>query len=137
MIDLSLMNDVEINPGTMSARVGGGATIGEFDAAGQEHGLGVPTGTVSSIGIGGLTLGGGSCYLSRRFGLTLDSLVSAKVVIADGRVVTASGHENSDLFWAITRGERHVLLLPAIPGTWRRAGGPLNHSKNSEILFSR
>lgn len=104
VIDLSLMNHIEINPEARTARIGGGATVGEFDAAAQEYGLAIPTGTVSSIGIGGLTLGGGSGYLSRRFGLALDSLISVELVTADARVVTASEEENEDLFWAIRGG---------------------------------
>lgn len=104
VIDLSLMNKVDVDPESKTANVGGGATVGEFDAAAQKHGLATPTGTVSTIGIGGLTLGGGSGYLSRRFGMTLDNLLSADIVTAEGNTVKASEKENKELFWAIRGG---------------------------------
>lgn len=104
IIDLSEINKIEVDPHTKTAVVEGGATIGQFDEAAQKYSLTIPTGTVSSIGIGGLTLGGGSGYLSRKFGLALDSLVSAKVVTAGGKIVTANESENEDLFWAIRGG---------------------------------
>lgn len=104
VIDLSLMNKVEVDATAKTAIVEGGATIGQLDEATQKYSLAIPTGTVSSIGIGGLTLGGGSGYLSRKFGLTLDSLISAEIVTADGKIVTANESENKDLFWAIRGG---------------------------------
>ncbi|MEP6262693.1 MAG: FAD-binding oxidoreductase [Gillisia sp.] len=104
VIDLSKMNKVEVDPDAKTADVQGGATIGQLDEATQKYSLAIPTGTVSSIGIGGLTLGGGSGYLSRKFGLTLDSLISAEIVTADGKIVIASESENEDLFWAIRGG---------------------------------
>ena len=104
VIDLSPMNKVEIDPGLLTAAVQGGATVGEFDAEAQKFGLATPTGTVSTIGIGGLTLGGGSGYLSRRFGMTLDNLISAEIVTAEGKIVTARETENQDLFWAVRGG---------------------------------
>ena len=104
VIDLSLMNKVEVDPNSNTAVVQGGATIGQLDEATQKYSLAIPTGTVSSIGIGGLTLGGGSGYLSRKLGLTLDSLISAEIVTAKGDIVTANESENEDLFWAIRGG---------------------------------
>ncbi|WP_051286555.1 FAD-binding oxidoreductase [Salinimicrobium terrae] len=104
VIDLSSMNKVEVDPNIKKAIVQGGATVGEFDAAAQKHGLATTTGTVSTIGIGGLALGGGSGYLSRRFGMTLDNVVSVEIVTADGRHILASAEENSDLFWAVRGG---------------------------------
>ncbi|HSP40625.1 MAG TPA: FAD-binding oxidoreductase, partial [Gillisia sp.] len=104
VIDLSKMNQVEVDPDAKTAVVQGGATIGQLDETTQKYSLAIPTGTVSSIGIGGLTLGGGSGYLSRKFGLTLDSLISAEIVTADGKIVTANESENGDLFWAIRGG---------------------------------
>ena len=77
---------------------------GEVDAATQPHNLAVPTGIISSTGVGGLTLGGGHGYLTRRHGLTIDNLLSAQMVLADGSQVTASADENPDLFWAIRGG---------------------------------
>ncbi len=104
IIDLSLMNKVEVDAENRTAQVEGGATVGEFDAAAQEYGLATTTGTVSTIGIGGLALGGGSGYLSRRFGMTLDNIISVQIVTADGRLISASEEENQDLFWAIRGG---------------------------------
>lgn len=104
VIDLSLMNKVEVDAGKKTAQVEGGATVGEFDAAAQKHGLATTTGTVSTIGIGGLALGGGSGYLSRSFGMTLDNILSVEIVTADGQIISASDEENPDLFWAIRGG---------------------------------
>jgi FAD/FMN-containing dehydrogenase len=104
MIDLSAMRRVVINTDTGLARVGGGATVAELDAATQVHGLAVPTGVISHTGVGGMTLGGGIGWLTHKAGLTIDNLVSVDVVLADGRYVHASPHEHADLFWAIRGG---------------------------------
>lgn len=104
VIDLSPMNRVEVDSATKTARVQGGATWGEFDARAQEFGLVTTGGTASSIGVAGLTLGGGSGYLVRRFGLALDNLLSVEIVTADGRHLKANKEENKDLFWAIRGG---------------------------------
>ena len=98
------MKSVSVDPGTRTVRVGGGCVWGEVDAATQPHALAVPTGIISSTGVAGLTLGGGHGYLSRRHGLTIDNLLAAKMVLADGSQVTASADENPDLFWAIRGG---------------------------------
>lgn len=104
MIDLSLMKSVWVDPAARTARVEPGVTLGEFDRETQAFGLVTPTGINSTTGIAGLTLGGGFGWISRKFGLTADNLLSADVVTADGRLVRADAERNADLFWAIRGG---------------------------------
>ena len=104
MIDLSGLAHIDVDPQARRARVGGGALLGAVDAATAEHGLAVPFGAISHTGVGGLTLGGGMGWLSRKFGLSVDNLESAEVVLADGRVVRASADAYPDLFWALRGG---------------------------------
>ena len=104
VIDLSLMRDVEVDPAARTVRAGGGCTWGEVDAATNEHGLATPSGIISTTGVGGLTLGGGLGHLTRRFGLAIDNLLEAEVVLASGEQVRASADENPDLFWALRGG---------------------------------
>jgi FAD/FMN-containing dehydrogenase len=104
MIDLSPMKAIEVDPKLRRARAEGGVVWGELDRAAQRHGLAVTGGMISSTGIAGLTLGGGIGWLMGKYGLTVDSLVSARIVTAEGRVLTASAGENADLFWAIRGG---------------------------------
>jgi FAD/FMN-containing dehydrogenase len=104
VVDLSGMRDVTVDPERRTARAQGGATWGIFNDATHAHGLATTGGIVSTTGIGGLTLGGGIGYLARGVGLSCDNLISAEVVTADGRSITASEKENEDLFWGIRGG---------------------------------
>lgn len=104
MIDLSLMRGIHVDPVRQTVRAHGGVRIRELDRATGLFGLAVPSGVVSSTGIAGLTLGGGLGWLMGRFGMAVDNLLSAEVVLASGEVVTASEREDSDLFWAIRGG---------------------------------
>ncbi|KUJ86040.1 FAD-linked oxidase [Ruegeria marisrubri] len=104
MLDLSNMNSIHVDPRARTARVEPGATLGDVDKETQAHGLAVPVGVNSTTGIAGLTLGGGFGWTTRKFGMTIDNLISADVVLADGSIVTASNDQNADLFWAIRGG---------------------------------
>jgi hypothetical protein len=104
VIDLSLLKDVEVDPGNRTVRVGGGCTWSDVDSATNEHGLATPSGIISTTGVGGLTLGGGLGHLTRKYGLTIDNLLEAELVLASGERVRASSGENPDLFWAIRGG---------------------------------
>jgi FAD/FMN-containing dehydrogenase len=104
VIDLSLMKEIHVDQAAGTVRVGGGCTWGDVDRATYPFGLAVPTGFLSTTGVGGLTLGGGLGYLTRRYGLTIDNLLEVEMVLADGQCVTASADKNEDLFWAVRGG---------------------------------
>jgi FAD/FMN-containing dehydrogenase len=104
LIDLSLMKSVRVDPASRTARVEPGATLADFDKEAQAFGLATPLGINSTTGVAGLTLGGGFGWTTRKFGLTIDNLISADVVTADAKVVRASEKEHQDLFWALRGG---------------------------------
>ncbi len=104
VIDLSPIRYTRVDPAARTVRVGGGCKWADVDHATHPFGLAVPSGVISTTGVGGLTLGGGLGHLTRKCGLTIDNLISADLVLADGKCVTASESENQDLFWAIRGG---------------------------------
>ena len=104
VIDLSGIKFVRVDTSNNTVRVGGGNIWGEVDHATHAFGLAIPAGIISTTGVGGLTLGGGVGYLSRKYGLTIDNLLEADMVLADGSYVTASKDQHEDLFWAIRGG---------------------------------
>jgi FAD/FMN-containing dehydrogenase len=104
VLDLSPMRGVRVDPVARTARVEGGATLGDVHHATEPFGLALPSGIISTTGVGGITLGGGLGHLTRQLGLTIDNLLEADVVLADGSVVTASKDEHPDLFWALRGG---------------------------------
>jgi FAD/FMN-containing dehydrogenase len=104
VVDLSAMRGVDVDPDARTATVLGGTLLGQVDAATHEYGLAAPFGIISTTGVGGLTLGGGVGHLTRTLGLTIDNLLEAEVVLADGSIVRASDDENDDLFWALRGG---------------------------------
>jgi FAD/FMN-containing dehydrogenase len=104
VIDLSAMNEISVDPAAKLARVQGGALLKDLVGVTHEHGLTVPVGIIGTTGVGGLTLGGGVGHLTRALGLTIDNLVAATVVLADGSIVQTDAEREPDLFWAIRGG---------------------------------
>jgi FAD/FMN-containing dehydrogenase len=140
VIDLSANRAVHVDPAKQTIRVEGGATWGDVDHAGYPFGLSVPCGFIASTGVGGLTLGGGIGYLTRQYGFTIDSLLSADLVLADGSAVTASAAEHPDLFWAIRGGGGNFGVVTSFEFRGRPVrdvvGGPMLFSldRSAEVL---
>jgi hypothetical protein len=104
VIDLSPMKGIRVDPANRTVRVDGGCTLGDVDHATHAFGMAIPSGIISTTGVGGITLGGGLGHLTRACGLSIDNLLSVDMVLADGSFVTASAKENPDLFWAVRGG---------------------------------
>jgi FAD/FMN-containing dehydrogenase len=104
VIDLSGLKTITVDPASRTATVGGGCLVGDVDAATHEHGMAAPGGIISTTGAGGLMLGGGIGHLTRKAGLSIDNILGAEVIVADGSVVNADENENDDLYWALRGG---------------------------------
>lgn len=113
VLDLTAMNGVAVDPERRIARVESGATWREVTQAAQQHGLAIPAGDTASVGVGGLTTGGGIGWLVRKHGLTIDNLLAVEAVTADGRLLRASADENPDLFWAVRGGGGNFGVVTA------------------------
>jgi hypothetical protein len=122
MIDLSLMNSVAVDQKKMTAIVGPGSTLGNTDSETQKYGMVVPSGIVTGTGLAGLTLGGGFGWLSRKWGLTCDNLISNEVVTAEGEIIKVSNKENPDLFWGLKGGGGNFGIVTSFEFSLRELG---------------
>jgi hypothetical protein len=141
VVDLSELRGVRVDPANRTVRVEPGCTSGDVDHATHPFGLAVPFGIVSSTGVAGLTLGGGTGYLTRKYGLTIDNLLEADVVLADGTFVTASKSEHPDLFWALRGGGGNFgvvtsFLFQAHPVSTVYAGPIFWEATNAQAVMS-
>ncbi len=142
VIDLSLMKDIKIDTAAKTVLVQGGCLLKEMDAATHEVGMAVPAGIFGTTGVAGLTLGGGLGYLTRQYGLSIDNLLEAEVVLADGRLVKASAKENADLYWALRGGGGNfgvvVSFLFKLHPVHTVYGGPmLWHIEDSKEMMQK
>ena len=122
VVDLSGMRGVIVDPASKVARVLGGSLLGDVDHACQPFGLALPSGIISTTGVGGITLGGGLGHLTRGGGLTIDNLIAADVVLADGRLVRTSASEHPDLFWALRGGGGNFGVVVSFSFSLREVG---------------
>ncbi|MDB5030961.1 FAD-binding oxidoreductase [Mucilaginibacter sp.] len=113
VIDLSRMKYIQVNPQAKTAVVGAGCTWGDVDHATHAFGLATPSGIISTTGVGGLTLGGGIGHLTRKYGLSIDNLLSVDMVLADGSFITANDNQNQDLYWAVRGGGGNFGVVTA------------------------
>ena len=138
VIDLSAMKGLDVDPVRLIARAEPGLTWGEYAARTHQYGLTTPAGDVSSVGIGGLTLGGGIGWLARKHGLTIDNLLSVDLVTADGQLVTASADEHPDLFWALRGGGGNFGIITAFTFRLHRVatiyGGGIIHPATPDVV---
>ena len=132
VIDLSQMRGVRVDPAEGTVRVEGGATWGDVDHATHAFGLAVPCGIIATTGVGGLTLGGGIGNLTRQFGLSIDNMLSADVVLADGTLVTASADEHPDLFWALRGGGGNFGVVTS----FEFRGNPVRNVIGGPMMFA-
>ncbi len=132
VIDLSPMRGIRVDAKNKTVRVQGGCRWGDVDHAAHPYGLAVPAGIISTTGCGGLTLGGGVGHLTRNFGLTIDNLLEADVVLADGSMVVASADENPDLFWALCGGGGNFGVVTS----FLFRGNPVNTIFGGPTLWS-
>jgi FAD/FMN-containing dehydrogenase len=131
VVDLSGIKFTRVNQDEKTVRVGGGNIWGEVDHATHAFGLAVPAGIISTTGVGGLTLGGGVGYLSRKYGLTIDNLLEADMVLADGSFVTVNADRNADLFWAIRGGGGNFGIVTS----FKFQAHPLTHVFGGPTLW--
>ncbi|MEH0421422.1 FAD-binding oxidoreductase [Streptomyces sp. B21-083] len=122
VIDLSQLKSIEVDPVSGVVRVASGVKLGELDAATQEHGLVVPSGTVTTTGVAGLALGGGLGFNSRRFGMTVDNTLSYDMVTVDGRQIRVSADENPELFWGLRGAGRNLGIVTSFEFQGHRVG---------------